>query len=578
MKQIKRLFAVVLTLAMVLGMSVVSLAATAGNAGGDGIFGTSDDKGTLSIGGITMEDNLTVTAYPIIKAVYGGEGSGTFTGYDVVYKDVDPAISMVNGTEPTITEKHLTAIMGALKTDESYPMTLVDGTATADVPVGSYLVVIQGAETKVYSPIVASAYYVNKDGQNAVEGKEITDIAVSQNWVKVTDTPKVDKSILEKEETGEGEEKVTEINGNSVNIGDEIDYKIAVGPIPYYGGAHPLMNLVDTLDAGLDRVTALDEIAVGISSDDGKNITPLTYGTDYTIQEDATNARKMTINFVVSGYKEAHAEDPDVLNDYTLNAYAKNPQNKIIITYTAKLNDQAAINQTANANEVVLHYTPDSKIDGLDETDDDKVYTYTFDIDGGVEGSVTDRVINKRGEAADENEDKNGNKGLDGAEFSLFTDAECTKLYTNPKFSGTVTTANAGQMHMKGLEEGTYYLKETKAPEGYSLNTEVYKIVIAATYSKSTDKKEAGLLTGWTITINNVTIATEEGRVSEFTVDHGTIDGETIVIEGTDIQNTKLSSLPSTGGIGTTIFTIGGCLIMIIAAGLFFASRRKSAK
>ena len=48
--------------------------------------------------------------------------------------------------------------------------------------------------------------------------------------------------------------------------------------------------------------------------------------------------------------------------------------------------------------------------------------------------------------------------------------------------------------------------------------------------------------------------------------------------EGFNIYNTKLSFLPSTGGIGTTIFTIGGCAIMVIAAALFFASRRKSAK
>ena len=44
----------------------------------------------------------------------------------------------------------------------------------------------------------------------------------------------------------------------------------------------------------------------------------------------------------------------------------------------------------------------------------------------------------------------------------------------------------------------------------------------------------------------------------------------------TTITNTKLSALPSTGGIGTTIFTIAGCVIMIAAAGLFFASRKKS--
>ena len=55
-----------------------------------------------------------------------------------------------------------------------------------------------------------------------------------------------------------------------------------------------------------------------------------------------------------------------------------------------------------------------------------------------------------------------------------------------------------------------------------------------------------------------------------------------IVVAGdnnvTKIPNTKLSSLPSTGGIGTTIFTIGGCAIMILAAALYFASRRKTAK
>lgn len=45
-----------------------------------------------------------------------------------------------------------------------------------------------------------------------------------------------------------------------------------------------------------------------------------------------------------------------------------------------------------------------------------------------------------------------------------------------------------------------------------------------------------------------------------------------------EIPNTKLVALPSTGGIGTTIFTIGGCVIMIAAAGLYFASRRKENK
>ena len=57
-----------------------------------------------------------------------------------------------------------------------------------------------------------------------------------------------------------------------------------------------------------------------------------------------------------------------------------------------------------------------------------------------------------------------------------------------------------------------------------------------------------------------------------------TIKDDDASFDGYNIVNTHLTALPSTGGIGTTIFTIGGCAIMVIAAGLFFATRRKSVK
>ena len=140
----------------------------------------------------------------------------------------------------------------------------------------------------------------------------------------------------------------------------------------------------------------------------------------------------------------------------------------------------------------------------------------------------------------------------------------------------TVSDEN-GYLSFTGLDAGTYTLQETKAPEGYSLNDTKIPVEITATYN------EDGTLNSYTIKVNNENTSTytatydanEKGKVTDINCTPGHGDGPSDTHE---IKNTKLSSLPSTGGIGTTIFTIGGCLIMVVAAGLFFASRRKAAK
>lgn len=120
----------------------------------------------------------------------------------------------------------------------------------------------------------------------------------------------------------------------------------------------------------------------------------------------------------------------------------------------------------------------------------------------------------------------------------------------DPKGTETVTevfTGSAGTVTLQGLDLGGYEFKETTAPEGYTINEETR--------------------------VATITLKMENGEMVEVA------DSEDDVIDGeTDITDTKLASLPSTGGIGTTIFTIGGCLIMIVAAGLFFATRRKAEK
>lgn len=118
---------------------------------------------------------------------------------------------------------------------------------------------------------------------------------------------------------------------------------------------------------------------------------------------------------------------------------------------------------------------------------------------------------------------------------------------------------------MKGLAAGTYYLKEISAPAGYSINTKVYPVVIEATHY------ENGMLKAWSVKI--------DGQIAaNFTV----TNAETPKVEGSttgyEIKNTKLSSLPSTGGMGTYLFTIIGVVVMAGAAGAFFISRRKGSE
>lgn len=165
----------------------------------------------------------------------------------------------------------------------------------------------------------------------------------------------------------------------------------------------------------------------------------------------------------------------------------------------------------------------------------------------------------------EDNNNLENNPKLAGAEFALYRNTndgnreyavidkngyvtgEWTKIvakedgtFERPENVSTVTTNDEGLAVVYGLNIGTYYFDEVVAPDGYSINEDDKEVVVE---KKGTEEENSVTVTG-----------------------------------ATNMIDTKLSSLPSTGGIGTTIFTIGGCAIMIAAAGLFFASRRKANK
>ena len=133
----------------------------------------------------------------------------------------------------------------------------------------------------------------------------------------------------------------------------------------------------------------------------------------------------------------------------------------------------------------------------------------------------------------------------------------------------TQTSANGGKITFTGLDAGTYKLKEIAAPEGYQIDNTVRTVVIEATYEDADGTIEAGTMESYTITVKEDGLA--DNVLENWTKDTSDEDSELALV----VMNTRLIALPSTGGIGTTIFTVAGCGIMIAAAYFFFASRKR---
>lgn len=263
-------------------------------------------------------------------------------------------------------------------------------------------------------------------------------------------------------------------------------------------------------------------------SDENKyfGITDTIYGADYYLEGEGSVA-KVEMENGTGTTPVADANDFVVVDgsfDIDLSdlitADNANAGKKITVTYTAKVTGEIVENSSAS------HV-------GEDRHDSSKVTVYTGRI-----------VLTKTDE-------KDTSKKLAGAGFEIRKDDSTGTPLTFTELAdgdyvydeeGTVTevfTGESGILTVRGLDKGMYYFKETTAPEGYHINNS------SNGYDVSVEIKVEG---------------TEAEAVIEAT---GTL------------SNTKLSSLPSTGGIGTTIFTIGGCVIMIAAAGLYFASRRR---
>ena len=518
MKKMKKILAMLLALTMVLGMGLTSMAATKGS---DGVFGTRDDRGTIKVYGIEEANLEDVMAYPIVVADYD-ESTNVFLGYKM-FSDEYSIEDIENPTKDELDAIKEIATEGVATEGVAMQYNSSDNFYYLDnLSVGMYLIVIPPTETTTYNVAVASIYYTNNVGNenDVVEGptsiKAIVDEPV---WAKK------DKALgIEKTVDGEA--------GVSANVGDDLTYVLAIDEMPSYTGSNPVLYVTDEMATGL---TYNGDLAVYVDKkEDGSYKHTLNEGTNYTISVDDG---VITVNFVIET-----EIDGNKVYTYNNNEYAGSP---VYIEYTAKLNDEAVRNdstneKSGNENTATVFYTKDSHEVVSVTDDDDTAVVYTFDLtqklvkvdqDGVALPGATFEVYKK---------DESGNKVTWGTTLEGVVDGDTPAI-------GVYVTDEDGILYIQGLEAGTYYLKEIEAPSGYSLNEHEFEIVVDETIDNKT-----GELTAWLVTI----------------------DGEDIG-DALEIRNTQLNALPSTGGIGTTIFTVAGCGIMIAAAFFFFASRKK---
>lgn len=290
----------------------------------------------------------------------------------------------------------------------------------------------------------------------------------------------------------------------------------------------------DTLSDGI-TFDKLDKVEIAnVDGSDSKEITD----TDYTLVKNLHEAGlPSSIKLSIDNVKKcADAAGLD-LNDGAT----------ITVTYTAHLNEKATVNTaggpatTENKNRVYLEYSNNPRIStSLDHTPESEVRVYTYQLNN----------------TKYRDDDTPGNE-LAGAGFRLYSGKDCTKEQeiklkknitdgTYSPYFGTdagdeMFSDEHGQFNVKGLDAGTYYLRETKTPDDYNACADK-EIVISATHD-----------------VNHVSLS---GNLS------------------TTIINKKAGgiTLPSTGGIGTTIFYVVGGGLMVAAIVLLVTKKRMENK
>lgn len=526
-KVIKKLLAALLAVAMLCAMAIPAFAYNPGET----------------------EENLNGThgysAFQIFKGVISKDNP-TLSGVDWGQNITEPDIFLANlKNDPTIGEKFETAAtaQNVLAVISQWSNSDDNSIAFARV-VCSYLYPNADAKPEPvitdhtgginipksgYYLIVDTTYFNPGDYYHAYNSFFLLNVPQTPYVVPIN--RKVVKPTVEKEVYDNQD------GANKAGFGSSADHAI---------NEEFQFKLTATLPASPDRaydyydeymVTFCDTLSAGITFDRWDTVVINNGGADIPIPAE---------NY----YSDASNQDLTLsIEDVKTCAPGLNLNNgaTITVTYTAHLNDKATVNTangsktTDNKNSVYLIYSNNPRSSAFfDRTPESEVRVYTYQLNNT---KYRDEV--------------NENNKLEGAGFRLYSDEACNaedeiklKMNDDGTYSRDFSTEGKGvemlsnkdgQFNVKGLDAGTYYLKETTPPAGYSACANK-EIVISATHD-----------------VNHVDLS---GNLS------------------TTIINKKTGgiTLPSTGGIGTTIFYVVGGGLMVAAIVLLVTKKRMENK
>lgn len=440
-------------------------------------------------------------------------------------------------------------------------LTNVEGTATE--PVGGNYVINN----------LAAGYYLVKDQNGSLEG----DADAATEYIvqvlgnvtmepKDSDIPTVEKKVSEEDYRRDDGYGTTYNDVADWDIGDSVPFKL-IGSIPDMSAYDTYEYIfTDTLSNGLTLQPNTIKVYIAREkNDEVNNYTPLTQGVHYTLNTQnigENGGGSFTISF-------ADLKTAPYVNE--------EGRNYVIVTYDATLNAKAEIGLPGNPNSVDLQFSNNPNGDGLGRTTEDKVIVFTYELDGTkVDGANIDTK-------------------LGDAEFVLFNGAHTRVAHIeNGKIVGWVNlpagynqgnykeipyeaweTLNAdtnvimtstadGVFGVSGLDDGTVYLLEIKAPTGYNLMERDVRIDIAATTANGQNWNGAA-----NTAFTALTIAVNQGNAQNGNTDTGVVN--------VTVTNNQGSTLPETGGMGTTLFYVIGGLLVVSAGTLLVVRFRMRA-